>query len=126
MRHSARNRLHASIAATPVIASASANTGSVVTTFTPPHDSTTSPVWSATQAAPAAASAINSRNRMIRYIGVLLPRLRQRRHGLGRESTGCRQRRIARAGLVDPPLRGGAVGGRQRHQFAPGLVDVVA
>ena len=50
--------------------STSTNTGSVVWTRQPPHDSTTSPVCSATQAAPAAPSAINNRNRMIRIIEI--------------------------------------------------------
>ncbi len=68
MRQSVRNRLHASIAATTVTPSPRANTGSEVWTRKPPHASVTSPVWSATHAAPAAASAINTRNRMIRYI----------------------------------------------------------
>ena len=67
--------------------SASANTGSEVCTRQPSHDSTTSPPWSATHAAPAEASAINSRNRMIRCIRFLLKRLGERRHGLGRELT---------------------------------------
>jgi hypothetical protein len=42
---------------------------------------------------------------MIRYIGVLLRRFGERRHGLNRELTGCGQRRIPRICLVEPGLR---------------------
>ena len=66
-----RRIAHIIIAATTTMPSTSTNTGSVVWTRQPPHDSTTSPVCSATQAAPAAPSAINNRNRMIRIIEIL-------------------------------------------------------
>ena len=118
--------LHSTIAATTTMPSASANTGSEVCTRQPPHDSTNSPVWPATQAAPSEASAINSRNRMIRCIRTLLRRLGERRHGLGRELTGHRERRVARIGLVEPALRGGAIGRRQRLQLAPRFLVIVA
>src|SRR5258705_13230253 len=118
--------LHASIAATTATPSANANTGSEVSTRQPPHDSVTSPVWSAPPAAPAAASAINTRNRMIRYIGFLWPRLGERGHGIGCELAGRSERRIARVRFVEPGLRGRAIGRRQRLQLAPRLDHVVA
>src|SRR5258708_20837761 len=104
--------LQVSIAATTVTPSASANTGSEVSTRQPPQDSATSPVWSATHAAPAAASAIKARNRMIRTIRFLGRRFGERRHGLGRELTRFGQHRVARIGLVDPTLHGRTVGRR--------------
>src|SRR6476660_7125960 len=126
MRQSARKMLHASIAATTATPSASANTGSEVATRQPPHDSVTSPVCSATQAAPAAASAITTRNRIMRYIWFLLRWFGERRHGVGCELTGGGERRVTRIGLVDPALRSGAIRRRQCIQLAPGLIDIVA
>ncbi len=111
MRHSVRSVLHASIAATMAMPSASVNTGKVMATFRVPQDSVTSPACSATHAAPAAASAINNRNRMIRYIEILLRRFGEHSHRLSREFPGCGDGGIARIGLVDPRLRGGAIGG---------------
>src|SRR4029077_1755664 len=125
-RHNARSRLHASVAATMATPSASANTGSVVWTRQPFHDSATSPVCSATHAAPAAASAINSRNRMIRYIEILLRRFGERRHGIRRELTRGGERRVALIGLVEPWLGGGAIAGRKRIQLAPRLGIIIA
>jgi hypothetical protein len=117
VRHSADSIDQANIAATMTRPSASANTGSVVATRQPPHDSVTSPVWSATHAAPAAASAINTKNRTIRIMEILLPNpivlltwLGERGHGIGRKLTGRGKRGIARVGLVEPGLRGRAVG----------------
>src|SRR3981081_2091923 len=55
---------------------------------------------------------------MIRTIEILLPRLGERRHGLSRKLTGCGERRVAGVGLVQPGLRSGAVGWRERIQFA--------
>src|SRR3982074_884992 len=126
MRHSPRRSAHASIATTMVAPSASANTGSEVSTRQPPHDSATSPVWSATHAAPAAASAINTRNRMTRYIEFLWRRFGERRHGVGRKFSRCGKRRVARVGLVDPGLRGGATARAPRRYLAPGLGVFVA
>src|SRR3954468_1868064 len=106
--------------------SASANTGSVVCTRQPAHDSATSPLCSAIHAAPAAASAITTRNRTRRAIEFLLSRFAERRHRLGCKLTGCRERGVASIGLVDPGLRGRAVLGRQCLELSPRLGDIVA
>ena len=50
----------------------------------------------------------------------------ERRHRVGGELTGGRERGIAGIGLVEPGLRGGAIGRRQRLQFAPRLGEIVA
>ena len=42
------------------------------------------------------------------------------------ELAGGRERGIAGIGLVEPGLRGGAIGRRQRLQFAPRLGEIVA
>src|ERR1700761_5684977 len=113
------------IEATIASPSASTNTGTVVPPRQPDHASTTSPVWSAIHAAPAAASAINSRNRMIRIIDSLWRGFGKRRHGVRRElARGC-QRGVARIGFLDPGLSGGTIGRRQGVQFVPRLVEVV-
>src|SRR5947207_5634233 len=119
MRQSARRIVQLSIPATMATPSASTNTGSEVSARQPPHASMTSPVWSAIHAAPAAASAINTKNRMIRYIEILLPRLGEHRHGLGGELTGRGKGCVARIGLVEPGLGGRTIGRRQRLQLAP-------
>src|SRR5260370_6907747 len=117
--------VHASIPATMATPSASTNTGSEDCTRQPPHDSVTSPVWSAIHAAPAAASAIDPRNRMIRYIEILLPRLGEPRHGISRELTGRGKRGVARICLVEPGLDGSTIGRRQRLQFAPRFGEII-
>src|SRR3954454_25411227 len=99
--------------------SPSMKTGSLVVSFRLPHDSTTSPVCSAIQAAPAAPSAINNRNRMIRIIEnltakSLLRRFAERCHGVGRKFTGGGQRGVARVGPFKPGLRHGAIVRLQR------------
>ena len=67
---------------------------------------------------------------MIRYMksygGLCAARFGERRHGVGRELTRGGERRIACIGLVEPGLRGGAIGRRQRIQFAPRLGQIVA
>src|SRR2546429_8006927 len=117
--------VHASIPATMATPSASTNTGSEVPARQPPHASGTSPVWSAIHAAPAAASAIKTRNRMIRYIEILLPRFGERRHGLRGELTGCGKGCVACVCLVEPGLGSGTIGRRQRLQLAPRLGEIV-
>ncbi len=92
------------------IPSANANIGSVVATRQPPHDSVMSPVWSATHAAPAAASAINTKNRTIRIMEILLTGPGEHGHGIGRKLARGGKRGIARIGLVEPGLRGCAIG----------------
>jgi hypothetical protein len=63
---------------------------------------------------------------MIRTIEILLPRLGERRHGLSRKLTGCGERRVAGVGLVQPRLGSGAVGWRERIQFAASLGHIIA
>src|SRR5947208_14478037 len=106
--------------------SASTNTGSEVSTRQPPHDSTTSPVWSAIQAAPAAAAAIRARNRMMRIMKFLFAGLRERGHGVAGVFARDRERGVAGVGLAEPLLRGGAIGRRERIQFTSRLVEIVA
>src|SRR5262245_13810649 len=118
--------LQTSIATTTTMPSASANTGSEVSARQPPQVRTTAPVWSATHAAPAAASAINSRKTTIRIMKGLLRRLGERRHGVRGKLSGRGKRCLARRRLVEPALRGRAIGRRQRQQFAPRLVEIVA
>src|SRR6516165_3495704 len=111
---------------------ASAKTGTVVCTRQPPHESATSPGWSATHAAPAAASAISNRKRMIRYIETLL----RRPVGLGRRLLRLdrliRLRRLVwlryLVWLRCPGKRrhrfaGEMVGGGKRHVALVGLVE---
>src|SRR3954470_5594759 len=126
VRHSPRRTDHSIMAAVMTMPSASTNTGSVVSTRQPPHDSTTSPVWSAIQAAPAAAAAIRNRNRMIRIMKFLLAGWRERGHGVAGVFARGRKRGVAGVGLAEPILRGGAIGGRKRIQFTPRLAEIVA
>jgi len=86
----------------------------------------TSPVWSATHAAPAAASAINTKNKIIRIMEILLTGPGEHGHGIGRKLARGGKRGIARIGLVEPGLRGRAIGGRKRVQFAPRIGKIVA
>src|SRR6478672_3181740 len=126
VRHSPRRIDQTITAATIVTPSASANTGTVVSTRQPAHDSTTSPLWSATQAAPAAASAIKPRNRMMRTIKTLLPGLSERGHGVGRELARRGERGVAGIGLVEPGLRRRPIRGRQRIQLAARIRQIIA
>src|SRR5579871_1859626 len=116
-----------SIAATITTPRNSAKTGSDTMYLAgPPKDSATSPGWSATQAAPAAASAIRMRNRTMRSMKILLGRFGERRHGLIGELTGRGERGIARRRLVEPGLRRRAVGGTERGELAPRFIIIVA
>src|SRR5438552_5615654 len=125
VRHSPRMTDQKITAMTTTMPSTSTNTGSVVSARQPPQDSTTSPVWSATHAAPAAAAAIRARNRMMRIMKFLLG-CRERGHGVGCEFARGGERRVAGIGLVEPGLRGGTVGRCERVQLAPRFVEVVA
>src|ERR1700730_16638236 len=60
------------------------------------------------------------------YWQTLLTWLGEHGHGIGRELTGSGERGIARIGLVEPGLRGRAIGWGQRIQFAPRLGKIVA
>src|SRR5204862_3202592 len=126
VRHSPRSIDHSIMAATMTMPSDSTNTGGEASTRQPPHDSTTSPVWSAIQAAPAAAAAIRARNRMMRIMNFLLAGLRERSHGVAGVFARGRKRGVAGIDLAEPLLRRGAIGRRQRIQFAPRLIEIVA
>src|SRR5215469_14873577 len=96
----------------------------------PAKDSATSPVWSATHAAPAAASAINTRNRTMRSMKILLPGLFSRlgeigHGGVGKFARGG-QRGVARIRLVEPGLHRRTRLRRQALQLAPRVGSVVA
>src|SRR5882757_9798330 len=104
--------LHASTAATMMTPRLNANSGSERCTLYTPQDSAKSPLWSATHDAPAAAIAINTRKRMIRYMEFLLCRFGERGHGFGGELTGGGERGIPGIALVEPGLGGGAIGRR--------------
>src|SRR5215470_18627127 len=122
VRHSPCRIDHSMTPATTVMPSTSTNTGSAISARQPPQDSTTVPGWSAIHAAPSAAAAIRARNRMMRIMEFLLG-LRERGHGLVGEFARGGERRIARVGLVEPALRGGAIRRGKRHQLAPRLVE---
>src|SRR5260221_14395659 len=114
------------IATTMTMASSNANTGSETMYLAPPRDSATSPGRSATQAAPAAPSAIRRRNRTMRSMKILLGRFGERCHRLFGELTGRGERRIARGRLVEPGLRRRAVIRVERGQLAPRLRIIIA
>src|SRR4051794_7846527 len=89
----------------------------------PPQDSTTLPGWSATHAAPAPAAAIRARNRMMRIMKFLLG-CRERGRGVGGEFARGGECRVTGIGLVEPGLRGSAIGRGQRVQFTPRFREV--
>src|SRR5262249_11816241 len=126
VRHIPRRIDQRKTATTTTMPTASTNTGSSILARKPPQDSTTSPGWSATQAAPAAAAAIRARNRMMRTMKFLLAGCRERGHGVGGEFARGGERRVAGIGLVEPLLGCAAIGGRQRVQLAPRLREIVA
>ena len=106
--------------------SISTNTGSVVLMRKLPHDSTKSPVCSATQAAPAAPSAINNRNRMIRIIEILIAPVWRARPWHRPQIGGTRPARHRAHRPFQPGLRRGTVGRLQRLQFPPRFIGIVA
>src|SRR3954447_15437137 len=113
------------MAAMTTMPTSSTNTGSSILARVPPQDSMTSPGWSATHAAPAAAAAISARNRMMRIMKFLLG-CRERGHGIGGEFARGGERRVAAICLVEPGLRRAAIGRRQRVELAPRLGEIVA
>src|ERR1043166_4560102 len=125
VRHNPRRIDQSIVATTTTMPSPSTNTGSDVSARQPPQDSTTSPGWSATHAAPAAAAAIRARNRMMRIMKFLLG-CRERGHGIGGEFARGGERRIAGIGLLDPALRGGTIGRRKRIELAARFIEIVA
>ena len=104
----------------------STNTGSDISARAPPHDSTTSPGWSATQAATRAAAAIRARNRMMRIMKFLLAGFASAAMASEanlREAASAASRASALSSQACAAARSAA---RERVQFAPRFVEIVA
>ena len=126
VRHSAaQDRPERMRRTTMTMPSTSMNTGSAVSARQPPQDNTTSPGWSAIHAAPAARGCDQSQEQNDADHEIPIG-CRERGRGVGSEFARGGKRRVTRIGLVEPGLRGGTIGRRQRVQLAPRFVEIVA